>query len=180
MSDGTQDDDNTPWTHQPYGGSAEQPPAPPAYPANPYGDPAQQPQQQQGWAQQPPQYPQQGYGQYPQQGYPQPYQQGYPQPFQPFPAVPNHPQANTALVLGIVALGGGFVCGLPILAGPFAWYIGSKVRREIDAEPTRYAGRSEANTGMILGIIATVLMLLACLAIAAVIAIGVATSSSGY
>ena len=166
MSDGKQDDENTPWTHQPYGQAPQQPPAPPQYPAPPYGQPTQQPYQQ------PYQDPYQ-------QPYPQPYQQGYPQPLQPFPSVPNHPQANTALVLGIVALGGGFVCGLPILAGPFAWYLGSKVRREVDADPTRYAGRSEANAGMILGIIATVLMLLACLAIAAVIAIGVA-SSGGY
>jgi hypothetical protein len=143
VSDAKPDDDNTPWTHQPYGQAPRE--APPAYPAPPYGQ-EQAPQQ------------------------------GYPQAYQPFPSVPNHPSANTALVLGIVALGGGFICGLPILAGPFAWYLGSKVRREIDAEPQRYAGRSEAQAGMILGIIATVLLLLAALAIVAVIAIGVATA----
>ena len=169
MSDAKPDDDeNTPWTPQPYGQAPQEPPAPPAYPAPPYG------QEQQ------PGYPQPSYGQPYQQPYQQPYGQqpylqGYPQAYQPFPSVPHHPSANTALVLGIVALGGGFICGLPILAGPFAWYLGSKVRREIDAEPQRYAGRSEAQAGMILGIIATVL-LLAALAIVAVIAIGVATA----
>lgn len=173
MSDSKPDgtDENTPWTHQPYGQAAQQPPVPPAYPTPPYGEQPQQGQQGQP-------YPQPGYQQpYPQPGYQQPYPQaGYQQPYQPFPSIPNHPSANTALVLGIVALGGGFICGLPILAGPFAWYLGSKVRREIDAEPQRYAGRSEAQAGMILGIIATVLLLLAALAIVAVIAIGVATA----
>lgn len=174
------DDQNTPWTHQPYGAGPgepdrrpEEPPQqpqqaqPPAYPTNPYADP------QAG----------QGYQQPYQQGYQQPYgQPGYPQPgygqgyAQPFPSAPNHPSANTALVLGIVALGGGFVCGLPILAGPFAWFMGAKVKREIDADPSRYGGRSEANAGMILGIVATALLVLAVLAFVAVIAIAAGTS----
>ena len=172
MSEREPDDQNTPWTHQPYGSSGEpdrrpqEPPQPPAYPPNPYADPQAgqaQPGYQQGY-----QHP------YGQPGYPQPgYGQGY---AAPFPSLPNHPAANTALVLGIVALGGGFVCGLPILAGPFAWFMGAKVKREIDAEPGRYGGRSEANAGMILGIVATVLLALAVLAIVAVIAIAAGTS----
>ena len=172
------DDQNTPWTHQPYGSgpgepdrSPQEPPRqpeqaqPPAYPTNPSGDPQAGPGQpyQQPYAQ--PGYPQQGYG--------QGYAQGY---AQPFPSAPNHPSANTALVLGIVALGGGFVCGLPILAGPFAWYVGAKVKREIDAEPMRYGGRGEANAGMILGIVATSLLALAVLTIVVVIAIAAGTS----
>lgn len=175
MSDG-KDDDNTPWTHQPYGGSAEQPqpPQPPPYPTNPYAEPAgQQPGQtgQQPWGQQ---YPQPGYG----QPYGQPYAQGYPQQLQPFPVVPNHPSANTALVLGIVALGGGFVlCGLPLVAGPFAWAVGARATREIDAEPGRWGGRGEANTGKILGIISTVLLVLGLLSVVAVLAIAVGTSA---
>lgn len=175
------DDQNTPWTHQPYGSNGpgepdrrpQDPPAPPAYPSNPYADaqPSQPPlsgyEQGQGY--------QQPYGQ---PGYPQAYgQPGYGQGYaQPFPSAPNHPSANTALVLGIVALGGGFVCGLPILAGPFAWFMGAKVKREIDADPTRYGGRGEANAGMILGIVATSLLALAVLAIIAVIAIAAGTS----
>ncbi|MGV3563895.1 MAG: DUF4190 domain-containing protein [Nocardioides sp.] len=176
------DDQNTPWTHQPYGGgtgepdrSPQEPPRqpeqaqPPGYPTNPYGDPQSGPGQS---YQQPYQHPYAQPG-YPQQGYGQGYAQGY---AQPFPSVPNHPSANTALVLGIVALGGGFVCGLPILAGPFAWFMGAKVKREIDADPSRYGGRGEANAGMILGIVATVLLALAVLAIVAVIAIAAGTS----
>lgn len=171
------DDQNTPWTHQPYGSGPgepdrrpQDPPAPPAYPTNPYAE-AQPPQPGPDHGQA---YPQ-GYGQ---PGYPQAYgQPAYGQGYaQPFPSVPNHPSANTALVLGIVALGGGFVCGLPVLAGPFAWYMGAKVKREIDAEPMRYGGRGEANAGMILGIVATVLLGLAVLAVIAVVAIAAGTS----
>jgi hypothetical protein len=169
VSEHEPDDQNTPWTHQPYGSDAgepdrrpQDPPQPPAYPPNPYADPAGA-QPQQGY-----QHP------YGQPGYPQPgYGQGY---AAPYPSAPNHPSANTALVLGIVALGGGFVCGLPILAGPFAWFMGAKVKREIDADPQRYGGRGEANAGMILGIVATALLALALLAILVVVAIAAGTS----
>lgn len=188
MSEREPDGENTPWTHQPYGGSSDQPsqPQPPAYPTNPYADPGHRGDQgadqggQPQWGQQ--QAPGQPYGQpysqqgYGQQGYPQPgYAQGYPQQF---PVAPNHPQANTALILGIVALGGGFVCGLPILAGPFAWIMGAKVAREVEASQGQLGGRSEAKAGMILGIIATVLLVLAIVAVVAVIAIAAASSSS--
>lgn len=206
MSDREPEDDNTPWTHQPYGSGANEPPAPPQYPTNPYADPQQAAQEgqpgQQGQQGTPPPYgqgqpqwgqpgygaqgyppPGQGYGQqpygqpgYPQQGYGQAYGQGYPG-YQPFPTVPSHPQANASLVWGIVALGGGFVCGLPMLLGPYAWYLGSRVRREIDESGGQQGGRSEASAGMILGIIATVLLVLGILAFVAVIAIAAGTST---
>ncbi|MXG90455.1 DUF4190 domain-containing protein [Nocardioides sp. YIM 123512] len=64
----------------------------------------------------------------------------------------DHPQATTVLVLGIVSL---VVCGL---AGPFAWIMGNRVVREIDASGGRWGGRSTANIGRILGIIASVLL----------------------
>lgn len=195
MSERDPDEDNTPWTHQPYGGSGDGP-QPPSYPENPYGDPQQgqqapppgqsgQPGQPQ-WGQPgygaqgypPPGQPyQQGYGQGYGQSYGQGYGQGYPQPGQ-FPSTPSHPQANTALIWGIVALGGGFVCGLPMLAGPYAWYLGSRVRREIDTANGQLGGRSEANAGMILGIVATVLLALGVLAFIAVFAIAAATSTT--
>ncbi len=117
MSDREPEDDNTPWTHEPYGSGANEPPAPPSYP-------------------------------------------------------------NAPLVWGIVALGGGFVCGLPMLLGPYAWYLGSRVRREIDESGGQQGGRSEASAGMILGVIATVLLVLGTLAVVAIIAI--AAGTSGY
>lgn len=111
---------------------------------------------------------------------PAPYgQPGYPQPGYPAQHVPpNHPSANTALVLGIVALAGGLLCGLPLLAGPFAWFTGRKVRNEIDANPQQYGGRSEASAGMVLGIVATVLLALGLLMMVALLAIVVVSSST--
>ncbi len=131
-------DDTTPSTHQPYG----QEPTPPPYGQDPYAS--------------------QGYPPPPQPPYGQGYGQQYGQPGQ---AATIHPSANTALVLGIVALAGGMLCGLPLLAGPFAWYTGRKVKREIEAAPQHYTGGSEANAGMILGIVATVLLALALVAV---------------
>ncbi|MBC7592457.1 MAG: DUF4190 domain-containing protein [Kineosporiaceae bacterium] len=74
--------------------------------------------------------------------------------------MPKHPQAQTAMVLGIIALAGSFICLVPILLSPFAWYFGAKVKREIAAEPQRWGGQSEAQAGFIMGIIGTVLFAL--------------------
>jgi hypothetical protein len=111
----------------------------------------------------PPPYGQDPHGSpYPPQGYGQPY---YPQgQHVPGQGPTIHPQANTALVLGIVSLAGGMLCGLPLLAGPFAWYTGRKVKREIEAAPQHYTGGSEAGAGMVLGIVSTVLLALGLIA----------------
>jgi uncharacterized membrane protein YjgN (DUF898 family) len=77
----------------------------------------------------------------------------YAYPQQPYgPPAPNHPQATTALVLGILGL---VVCGL---VAPFAWSMGSKTVREIDASGGRWGGRSEANAGKLCGIVGTVML----------------------
>ena len=68
------------------------------------------------------------------------------------PPPPNHPQATTALVLGILGL---VVCGV---IAPFAWSTGSKAVQEIDASGGRWGGRSDANTGRILGMVGTILL----------------------
>ena len=77
------------------------------------------------------------------------------QPMQPpyGPPPPNHPQAITVLVLGILGL---VVCGI---LGPFAWVMGNRAVREIDASRGALGGRTEANVGRILGIVATVLLI---------------------
>ncbi len=100
------------------------------------------------------------YGQYPWPAWPQP--------------LPKHPASTTAMVLGIVAVAAGVAltctCGIGVLLfglGPVAWYLGGKAVREIDAAPQRYGGRSEASTGRVLGIVATVLLILSVLAIIA-------------
>lgn len=147
-------DDTTPSTHQPYG---QEPPTSPPYGQDPYA--------------------QQGYPPPPQPPYGQGYGQGYAQPHGQAATI--HPSANTALVLGIVALAGGMLCGLPLLVGPFAWFTGRKVKREIEAAPQHYTGASEANAGMILGIVATVLLALALVAVAlfsVLLVVGASTS----
>ena len=84
--------------------------------------------------------------QQPPPGYPPP---GYPA-YQPQP--PKHPQAVTVLVLGILGI---VVCGL---CGPFAWVMGNRVEREINAAQGRWGGATEATVGKILGIVATALL----------------------
>src|SRR5262245_5491360 len=80
---------------------------------------------------------------------------GYPPPGYPaYPPPPKHPQAVTALVLGILGI---VVCGL---CGPFAWVIGSRAEREIIASQGRLGGGTEATIGKILGIVSTALLAL--------------------
>lgn len=84
--------------------------------------------------------------------------------YAPYGAVPQqHPQAVTALVLGIVGLG---VCP-PVGIGGFI--LGGRIRKAIDAEPQRYAGRGMATAAWVLGILSIVstglIVLLALLAI---------------
>src|SRR3954453_15510613 len=136
----------------PYGA----PPPPPTPPSgtqrfdqqmqNQYGTP--QPQQPYG----------QPYGQPQQPAYGQPYgqQQPYGYPQQPYgytPQAPNHPSAMTAMVLGIIGLVGILMCGgITLVLSPFAWAIGAKAVKEIDAAPPgTFRGRDQANGGKIMG-----------------------------
>ncbi len=65
-----------------------------------------------------------------------------------------HPQAGTIRALGLVSL---FV---PVL-GPVAWVQARRALAEIDAEPGRYLNRSAVATGRTLGVVGTVLLVLA-------------------
>lgn len=131
-----------------------QPPSDPYRPQPPY-----QPLPPYGQAPQPPMYPPPG-------GHPPPGYGGY----YARPTPPQHPSATTAMVLGIVALAGGFMClGLPFVVGPFAWAIGHRAVREIDASPTPMSGRGEALTGKICGIVATVFLVLGLVFVAVLI-----------
>ena len=80
----------------------------------------------------------------------------------------SNPRATTAMVLGIVAVAGGMLCYLPALCGPVALVIGLKSLNAIKAQP-HLGGRSEAMTGFILGIIATLLLVLSTLFVAFII-----------
>ena len=157
------------------GGPATPPPSPYGTPygqQSPYGQQGQQSQQPYGQ----PSYGQQPYGQpaYGQQ--------------QPYGATPygNLPQkdgsATTAMVLGIVAVGGMFICGVTILLSPVALVMGLNSKKRIDASGGRLMGRSEAQTGFVLGIIGCVLLALAIVAIILIIIVAVASDggSSSY
>lgn len=65
---------------------------------------------------------------------------------------PDHPQATTVLILGILGI------TLCQVIAPFAWVKGSRVRGEIDAAGGRYGGRSQAQIGYVLGIVGSVLL----------------------
>ncbi|MEP6814051.1 MAG: DUF4190 domain-containing protein [Marmoricola sp.] len=80
--------------------------------------------------------------------------QPYQPPYQPqYQVLPDHPQATTVLVLGILGL---VLCGV---IAPFAWTMGNRVQGEIDASRGTLGGRSSANAGRIMGIIGTVLLI---------------------
>lgn len=81
---------------------------------------------------------------------------GYGQPGYP-PMVyrlPDHPQAATAMVLGILGL---VLCQV---IAPFAWSMGKKTMAEIDASGGQLGGRGQAQAGYICGIVGTVLLAL--------------------
>ncbi len=86
----------------------------------------------------------------------------------PFDAEPRSPQnapgAVAALVLGILGI---LVC--PLL-GPFAWVYGRKGERAVDASGGVLAGRGLATAGKILGIVATLLIVLLLVALLFLIA----------
>lgn len=127
---------------------SEQPPQdqspqnpPPHDPNVPPQNPYQAPQN----PYQPPQNPYQ-----PQQAYP-PYG-GPGAPGAPVWGVPDHPKAATVLILGILGMA---VCQL---VAPFAWIMGGRVKREIDANPNLYGGRSQVQVGYILGIVGSAIL----------------------
>jgi hypothetical protein len=84
----------------------------------------------------------------------------------------NHPQGTTILVLGIASI---VCCGL---LGPVAWIMGNKAIQEIDARPGQYSNRGVVQAGRIIGIIATVLLVISIVAWILVIALGSASSST--
>jgi hypothetical protein len=84
----------------------------------------------------------------------------------PVYVLPDHPRATTALVLGIIGVAGAFTCFLPVVVAPFAWALGAKARKEIRSAPQQWGGDGRATAGMVLGIIGTVLLVLALVVIA--------------
>jgi hypothetical protein len=118
-------------------------PGQPSSPGQPAGQ-SSQPQWQSQWQSQwqpqwqPQGQPQGGYAPVPPPGY------GY--------GVPDHPRAQTSLILGILGL---VLCQV---AAPFAWVTGKRTVNEIDASRGMLGGRSQAQTGYVLGIVGTVIL----------------------
>ncbi|MGI8593384.1 MAG: DUF4190 domain-containing protein [Solirubrobacteraceae bacterium] len=102
---------------------------------------------------------------------PPPYQPPGGGPYGPA-QVENAPNAVLSLVLGIVGI---VVCSI---AAPFAWVLGKKAEAEVDANPGRYTGKGMATAGKILGIIGTVLIGVAIIALIILIIVAVATGGS--
>ena len=78
-----------------------------------------------------------------------------------YPTPPqDHPQTTTILILGI--------CGLVFcqVLGPFAWSMGNKALREIDASGGQLGGRDMVNVGRILGMVSTIILVVAVFALA--------------
>lgn len=88
--------------------------------------------------------------------------------------VPDHPQATTALVLGILGI---VLCQV---LGPIAWWMGKKARDEIDASGGALGGRGNAQAGYIMGIVGTVLLVISVLVLLfVVVVVGFTTVSVG-
>ena len=172
---------------------AQQPYPQPGYGQPPYGQPGygqqqygqQQYGQQYGQPYSQPGYAQPTYGQ-PSYGYPPPGGQsgppvggpaGYP-PYAFTPPRPNHRQSTLALVLGIVGLALGFMCGVGFLASPFAWAIGHHSLSEIRASHGQLGGEGSAKAGMVMGIVGTVLLIIGVVVLVVVGVVAVATDPS--
>jgi len=164
---GPQDPAELPPTHRAYGDREENPFTSPSGPASQDSGPEYAaPSAYQPYA---PAAPSPPYG--PPQPQPPAYGYGY-----GGPVLPDHPQVSTAFVLGLVSLVGGFLCGLPILAGPFAWVAGARARKAIDQDP-RYGGREKATAGMVMGIVATSLLALVLLVFGVAVVVIVAAGT---
>jgi hypothetical protein len=87
------------------------------------------------------------------------------------PPRPRHPDAMTVLILGALS-----VAIFPP-TGPFAWYIGTRVKREYAQQPGRWSGEDEVKVGYVLGIIGSVLCMLFALFVLVVILALIASSA---
>ena len=88
-----------------------------------------------------------------------------------------HPQAPLALILGILGTVLGFTCVVGGLVGIGGIVVGRRVRKEIDADPTRYTGRSQAVGGIVTGIIGVSIFTLVTVLIVLAVVAGIASTN---
>lgn len=67
---------------------------------------------------------------------------------------PKHPATTTVLALGILGL---VLCQI---LGPFAWIKGNNALAEIRSNPGQWSGENEINIGRILGIVASIFLII--------------------
>ena len=152
----------------PYG--EQQPPSPGPTPPPPptYGQPYQQPYPQQPYQQPDPQQPYGG-GQLP---------AGY------GTVAPNEGMAVASMVIGIVSLVLACGYGIGLLGSPAAMIMGRVSMKRIDRSNGQIGGRGMAQTGFILGIIGTVLLVLGLILVVVLVVIyangGFDDTYSGY
>lgn len=79
-------------------------------------------------------------------------------------SLPTHEHASLALGLGIVGLLGLCTCGAGFLVSPFALAYGISSRRAILRSPEQWAGEGMALSGIVLGAIGVVLLVVAIVA----------------
>ncbi|GAA3644629.1 hypothetical protein GCM10022224_004010 [Nonomuraea antimicrobica] len=84
----------------------------------------------------------------------------------------SHPNGTTILVLGILSL---VVC---TFIGPFAWSMGNKALREIDASGYYYDNRGHIQAGRICGIVSSALLILMLLFVALGLTVGIIGAAS--
>jgi|SRR6188472_415722 len=95
----------------------------------------------------------------------------------PTPTATPHPQAALALILGILGTVLGFSCIIGGLVGIGGIVVGRRVKNEIDAQPGRYTGRSQAIAGLVTGIIGVSICVLATLFIVLAIIAGISNAN---
>jgi hypothetical protein len=88
-----------------------------------------------------------------------------------------HPQATLALILGILGTVLGMSCVVGGLMGIGGIVVGRRVRNEIDAEPGRYTGRSQAVGGIVTGIIGVSIFTLVTILIVLAVVVGIASTN---
>ena len=87
-----------------------------------------------------------------------------------------HPQAPLALILGILGTVLGFTCVVGGLVGIGGIVVGRRVRNEIDADPARYTGRSQAVGGIVTSIIGVSIFTLVTVLIVLAVVVGIAST----
>jgi hypothetical protein len=174
---GSEPEETAPFTHRPYSDRDQgddnpfiSPSGPAAQPSGPaYEAPQPYPPPMVGPPYGPPMPPQPAWGPGWGQGY-------VPMYGPPLPGSLDHKGARTSLVLGIISVASlvtGLFCCITIpgiFCAPFAWVIGARATRQIDAAPGVYGNRGAAQTGMIMGIICSAIGLLMILGLGAVFA----------